>query len=78
MMKNFMSSEESREELEDGEKQLILIVKPILKLTVLFQMDSRFEKSKSAQAKQQTSQRVIFNLNKPAGYSSDFYGFVVA
>ena len=61
MMKNFMSSEESREELEDGEKQLILIVKPILKLTVLFQMDSRFEKLKSAQAKQQTSQRVIFN-----------------
>ena len=30
MTKNFMSSEESREELEDGEKRLILIVKPIL------------------------------------------------
>ena len=30
MTKDFMSSEESGEELEDGEKQKILIIKPIL------------------------------------------------
>ena len=30
MTKDFMSSEESREELDDGEKRQILIVNPIL------------------------------------------------
>ena len=87
MTKGFISSEESGEEaLKDGEKRQILIVKQILwrspKINCFFfRVNSRLEKSKSAQAKQQTRQRVIGRYStgtKPAVYSSDFYGFVVA
>ena len=65
MTKDFMSSEESgEEELDDGEKRQVLLVKPLrwraLKVNRFFQkMDSKMAKYKTKQAKQQTLPRMI-------------------
>ena len=84
MTKDFMSSEESgEEELDDGEKRQVLLIKPLrwraVKVNRFFQkMDSKMAKYKTKQAKQQTLPRMIGSYStrsQPVGFAQDFFGF---
>ena len=82
MTKDFMSSEESgEEELDDGVKRQVLLVKLLrwraLKVNRFFQkMDSKMAKYKTKQAKQQTLPRMIGSYSmrsQPVGFAQDFF-----
>ena len=85
LVRNFMSSEESAEEDDGvGDKQHILVVKPLPwrapKVSRFFKrLDKRAEKAKSKQSKQQTLPRFETeepsDRPKPLEYSDDFFGF---
>ena len=83
MTKDFMSSEESGEEIVDGEKRAVIQVKPLLwRAThlhrILKQLDRRTEKRKSKQSRQQTLPRVVGSVTtrrRPTGFADDFFGF---
>ena len=87
MSKEFMSSEESGEEmLESGQKQSVLLVKSLKwrapKVDRFFkQIDKKATKIKSKQSKQQSLPRVVGSestRSQPLGFSDDFYGFIAA
>ena len=83
MLKEFMSSEESGEEVIDGERRPILLVKPLPwragKVNRIFkQLDHKACKNKSKQSKQQTLPRAVGSIStrpKPVGFSNDFWAF---
>lgn len=84
MVRDFMSSEESGEEMVDGERRAIIKVKPLLwrvsRVDRIFkQIDSKGDKRKSRQSKQQTLPRVVGSRSsrpRSLGFSSDFFGFI--
>ena len=85
VVKEFISSEESGEEdLENGGKRQVLLVKPLpwrsAKVSRFFgQLDHKAQKNKSKQSKQQTLPRVVgenSTRSKPAGFSENFFGFI--
>lgn len=84
MIRDFMSSEESGEEMVDGERRAVIKVKPLpwraSRVDRIFkQLDSKGEKRKSRQSKQQTLPRVAgcrSSRPQPMGFSPDFFGFL--
>ena len=81
MVKEFMSSEESGEDEQQGERKPVVIVKPLpwraSRIDRFFkQLDKKAYKIKSKQSRQQTLPRVIGPVStrpKPAGFSGDFF-----
>ena len=83
MVKEFISSEESGEEVVDGERRAILLVKPLSwrasRVERIFkQLDRKADKNKTKQSKQQTLPRAIGPMStrpRPIGFGDDFWGF---
>ena len=83
MVKDFMSTEESGEDEQDGERKPVIIVKPLpwraRRIDRFFkQLDQKACKNRSRQSRQQTLPRVIGSAStrsKPAGFPSDFFAF---
>ena len=81
MVKEFMSSEESGEDEQEGERKQVIIVKRLPwragRIDRFFsQLDKKACKNKSKQSKQQTLQRVIGSVShrpKPTGFPSEFF-----
>ena len=84
MIRDFMSSEESGEEMVDGERRAVIKVKPqpwrASRVDRMFkQLDSKGEKRKSKQSKQQTLPRVVgcrSSQPQPIGFPPDFFSFL--
>ena len=83
MVKDFMSSEESGEDEQEGERKPVIVIKPLPwragRLERFFkQLDKKASKYKSKQSRQQTLPRIVGSVStrrKPAGFSDDFFAF---
>ena len=83
MNKDFMSSEESGEEILDGERKSVIQVRPLPWRAshlqrILKQLDRKMDRRKSKQSRQQTLPRVVGSVStrsRPFGFADDFFGF---
>ena len=83
MSKDFMSSEESGEEILDGERKSVIQVRPLpwrasCLQRILKQLDRKMDRRKSKQSRQQTLPRVVGSVStrsRPFGFADDFFGF---